>query len=186
MILFVFAIQYEKNIFNCQPCHFSPCSAVPVPYLKVRAEQCLVSSSCMFLCEKTLLKNWINLGLNLTMFRGTGPRSTVEPRFSAKGVGKFVGKIEDSLYRTPPFNEFSRKLPKCSLYRGKVRGGGGGPRLSEISCTYDPRIYDITSGFRVAALFSREAQRWTPSAIWFLRYFNPKANGIMYLEYREC
>ena len=74
----------------------------------------------MFLCKKTLLKNWINVGLNLTIFWGTGPRSTVEPRFSAKGVGKFVRKIEDSLYRTPPFNEFSRKLPKCSLYRGKV------------------------------------------------------------------
>ena len=39
---------------------------------------------------------------------------------------------------------------------------GGGPRLSEISCTYDPPIYNITSGFRVALLFSREAQRWTP------------------------
>ena len=24
----------------------------------------------------------------------------------------------------------------------------GGPRLSEISCPYDPPIYDITSGFR--------------------------------------
>ena len=61
----------------------------------------------------------------------------------------------------------------------------GGPRLSEISCTYDPPIYDITSGCRVAALFSREAQRWTPDAIWFSRYFNPQANGIMYLECRE-
>ena len=62
---------------------------------------------------------------------------------------------------------------------------GGGARLSEISCTYDPPIYDITSGCRVAALFSREAQRWTPDAIWFPRYFYPQANGIMYLEYRE-
>ena len=62
---------------------------------------------------------------------------------------------------------------------------GGGPRLSEISCTYDPPIYDITSGCRVAALFSREAQRWTPDAIWFPRYFYPQANGIMYLECRE-
>ena len=34
---------------------------------------------------------------------------------------------------------------------------GGGPRLSEISCTYEPPIYDITSGFRVAALFSSQA-----------------------------
>ena len=24
-----FDFQYEKNIFNCQPSHFSPCSAVP-------------------------------------------------------------------------------------------------------------------------------------------------------------
>ena len=62
---------------------------------------------------------------------------------------------------------------------------GGPPRLSEISCTYDPPIYDITSGCRVAALFSREAQRWTPDAIWFLRYFNQQADGIMYLECRE-
>ena len=67
-----------------------------------------------------------------------------------------------------------------------IPGPGGGPRLSEISCTYDPPIYDITSGCRVAALFSREAQRWTPDAIWFPRYFYPQANGIMYLECREC
>ena len=26
---------------------------------------------------------------------------------------------------------------------------------------------------------SREAPRWTPDATWFLRYFNPQANGIM-------
>ena len=56
--------------------------------------------------------------------------------------------------------------------------GGGDPRLSEISCTYDPSIYDITSGYRVTVLFWREALRWTPDAIWFLRYFNPQANGI--------
>ena len=61
----------------------------------------------------------------------------------------------------------------------------GGPRLSEISCTFEPLIYDITSGCRVAALFSRKAQRWTPDAIWFPRYFYPQANGIMCLECRE-
>ena len=65
-------------------------------------------------------------------------------------------------------------------------GGPGGARPSEISYIYDPPIYDITSGCRVAALFSREAPRWTPDAIWFSRYFNPQANGIMYLECREC
>ena len=34
---------------------------------------------------------------------------------------------------------------------------GGGARLSENSYTYDPPIYDITSGCKVAALFWREA-----------------------------
>ena len=33
---------------------------------------------------------------------------------------------------------------------------------------------------------SRDAQRWTPDAIWFPRYFNPQANRIMYLECQEC
>ena len=33
-----------------------------------------VSSSDMFLDKKTLFKIWVNLGLNLTIFRGTGPR----------------------------------------------------------------------------------------------------------------
>ena len=76
-------------------------------------------------------------------------------------------------------------LPQSGISLNLKTGPGGGPRLSEISCTYDPPIYDITSGCRVAALFSREAQRWTPDAIWFPRYFYPQANGIMYLECRE-
>ena len=33
-------------------------------------------------------------------------------------LGKFVRYIESSLYQTPRFNEFSKKQPKCSLYRG--------------------------------------------------------------------
>ena len=40
---------------------------------------------------------------------------------------------------------------------GLVQWGGGGTRLSKNSCTYDPPIYDITSGCKVAALFWREA-----------------------------
>ena len=59
-------------------------------------------------------------------------------------------------------------------------------RLVPTSYTYDPPIYDITSRCKVAALFWREVPRWTPDAIWFLRYFNLQANGIMYLECREC
>ena len=66
-----------------------------------------------------------------------------------------------------------------------IRGEQGGPRLSEILYIYDPPIYNITSGCTVAALFSREEQRWMPDAIWFPRYFYLQANGIMYLECRE-
>ena len=68
------------------------------------------------------------------------------------------------------------------------RGEGGTTPIALVlvSYIYDPPIYDITSGYRVPALFSREAQRWTPDAIWFPRYFYPQANGIMYLECREC
>ena len=80
---------------------------------------------------------------------------------------------------------FKTQRLQCYFGFDEVRTGGG-PRLSEISCTYDPPIYDITSGCKVAALFSRKALRWSADAIWFLRYFNQQANGIMYLECREC
>ena len=39
----------------------------------VKARLYFVSSSFMFLDKKTLLEIWRNLGLNLTIFRGTGP-----------------------------------------------------------------------------------------------------------------
>ena len=32
----------------------------------------------MFLDEKTVLEIWLNPGLNLTIFRGTGPRYSIE------------------------------------------------------------------------------------------------------------
>ena len=55
-------------------------------------------------------------------------------------------------------------------------------RLVLVSYTYDPPIYDITSGCKVAALFWREAPRWTSDAIWFLPYFNPHdSNSAWYL-----
>ena len=44
-------------------------------YLVVKAQQHFVTSSCMFLDEKTVLEIWLNPGLNLTIFRGTGPRT---------------------------------------------------------------------------------------------------------------
>ena len=44
--------------------------------LGVKARKYFVSSSDIFLDKKTLLKIWLNPGLNLTIFRGTRPRSS--------------------------------------------------------------------------------------------------------------
>ena len=45
----------------------------------------------MFLGKKALLKIWINPGLNLTIFRGTGPRLfTLNKKFQEKLVGKYM------------------------------------------------------------------------------------------------
>ena len=44
--------------------------------LGVKTQKNFVSSSNMFLNKKTLLKISLNPGLNLTIFRGTGPRVT--------------------------------------------------------------------------------------------------------------
>ena len=37
-------------------------------YLVVKTEQYIVTSSCRFLDEKTMLEIWLNPGLNLTIF----------------------------------------------------------------------------------------------------------------------
>ena len=42
-------------------------------YLGEKAENYFVSSSCMFLDKKTLLKVKLNPGLNLIIFQGTRP-----------------------------------------------------------------------------------------------------------------
>ena len=47
-------------------------------YLVIKTKQYIVTSSCMFLDEKTMLEIWLNPGLNLTIFRGTGPRSLLQ------------------------------------------------------------------------------------------------------------
>ena len=54
----------------------------------------------MFLDEKTVLEIWLNPGLNLTIFRGTGPRATkttVTPPRGFKTVRKCLtlGTIPD-------------------------------------------------------------------------------------------
>ena len=71
-------------------------------YLVVKAQQYIVTLSCMFLDEKTMLEIWLNPGLNLTIFRGTGPRliicCTVEPRFNKPLYNKVLSITDDFLY----------------------------------------------------------------------------------------
>ena len=43
-------------------------------HLVVNAQQYFVTLSSMLLDKKTVLEIWLNLGSNLTIFRGTGPR----------------------------------------------------------------------------------------------------------------
>ena len=43
-------------------------------HLVIKAQQYFVTSNCMFLDEKTVLKICLNPGFNLTIFQGTGPR----------------------------------------------------------------------------------------------------------------
>ena len=42
-------------------------------YLRVKAQQYLFNSICMFLDKETWLKIWLNLTLKVTIFRGAGP-----------------------------------------------------------------------------------------------------------------
>ena len=44
-------------------------------YLVVEAQQYFLTSSYMFLDEKTVLEIWLHPGLNLTIFQGTRPSS---------------------------------------------------------------------------------------------------------------
>ena len=46
-------------------------------HLLVKAQWCFVTSSCLFLDEKTVIEVWFNPGLNLTIFPGTGPKGLV-------------------------------------------------------------------------------------------------------------
>ena len=79
-------------------------------YLWVKAQQSFVSSSCMFWAKKTLFKIWLNPGLNLTTFRGTGPRHL----FNCDYIRLCIPRIEaqrPAFSLSPPVSIF------CSLAR---------------------------------------------------------------------
>ena len=48
-------------------------NVIQLLYRGKKAEQFFVRLSCTFLYRKLLLKVWLKPGLNLTVFRGTGP-----------------------------------------------------------------------------------------------------------------
>ena len=76
-------------------------------FFEVKAQQYFVSSSCMFLDKKTLLKTWLNPGLNLTIFRGTGPwihKLNVEIYIFFLGLFVFFKGLFSILGRSISFN----------------------------------------------------------------------------------
>ena len=75
--------------------------------LEVKTPQYFVSSSDMFLDKKTLFKILVNPGLNLTIFRGTGPRVT-----TAIGVVRVTNWRHYLFYLQPYFSALGTFLPK--------------------------------------------------------------------------
>ena len=65
----------------CLQIHF----VLSLLYLVVKAQQHFVSSSCTFSDEKTLLKIWLNPGLNLTSFEEPGPGESLSSGYVYQG-----------------------------------------------------------------------------------------------------
>ena len=80
-------------------------------YLVVKAQQYIVILSCMFLDEKTMLEIWLDPGLNLTIFLGTGPRliicCTVQPRFNKPLYNKVLSIA--MVFFTPVIVKYMKK-----------------------------------------------------------------------------
>ena len=81
-------------------------------YLVVKAQQYIVTLSCVFLDEKTMLEIWLNPGLNLTIFRGTRPRliicCTVQPRFNKLLYNKVLSITNKILYPSNSKNIYEK------------------------------------------------------------------------------
>ena len=54
-------------------------------YLGVKAQQHFLSSCCVFSDEKTLLKIWVNPGLNLRSFEELGPGESLSSGYVCQG-----------------------------------------------------------------------------------------------------
>ena len=69
-------------------------------FLRVKAQQ-YFSLSCMSSDKKTLLKIWLNHGLKLTIFKGTGPRRNKKERLCKIRRAKKRCIIEDVQIANP-------------------------------------------------------------------------------------
>ena len=81
---------------------------------EVKAQQYFVSSRYMFLDKNTLLKIWLNPGLNLTMFRGMGPDGLKTTSCTEKVPGE-AGSLYTVLSKScslRKYSSYSAILPK--------------------------------------------------------------------------
>ena len=76
---------------------------------------------------------------------------------------------------------------KCFLPCIPTRGGPTTP-IAPSTCFVSLWSTDLWHHIRLQSccfVFARST-KMEADAIWFLHYFNPQANGVMYLECREC
>ena len=111
---------------HCLGWHF----ALSLLYLVVKDQQYFVTSSFMFLEEKNLLEILLNPGLNLTIFRETGPggiRRSGNCRTSndSEGLGNWVNEVSglffhqlnDPIYVEPNSLSFLTPITKLRVIR---------------------------------------------------------------------
>ena len=87
-------------------------------YLRVQAQQYFVSLSYMVVDKKIVLKIWLNLGLNLTFFRGTGPRA---PSATLLAVSQRFVHPRVSASPLPYPQRFAHPLQKILDFAGKSK-----------------------------------------------------------------
>ena len=66
-------------------------------HLRVKAQKYFVSLSYIFLDKKNVPKIWLNLGLDLTIFQGTGPTAGLE-----LGASRLQAWYSNCLTMLPP------------------------------------------------------------------------------------
>ena len=85
--------------------------------LGLKTQQYFVSSSDTFLDKKTLLEIWLNPGLNLTTFWGTGPclylNGSDKPQAIKEWCGSFLCTMNQQIFRDSRINR--EDLANCDV-----------------------------------------------------------------------